>query len=395
MSSWQFDIAWRAGTLREKRLASAQTASQSYRLTLMISVFSRHSRTLSAALLLGAGSLFAETLPGEISAQDPQLHYVGRFEKKPGPGAKCQWPASMVEIRFSGTALKARFNDASGKNRWQVVVDGQPASVLDLQSGPHTYDVATGLAAGEHTVGLVRCTESHVGTSEFLGFQLADGGKILPPKPASRRLLIIGDSISCGYGNEASAKEEHYTPKTENAYLTYGGMAARETGAEWMCIAWSGKKMWPDNTIPELFERTLPMDPGSHWDLAQWVPDAIVITLGTNDFAKVNPEEKGWTEGYGQFVAKLHTAYPKARVYCATSPMLGDWGDRKQRTTLHGYLEKIVESRKAAGQAGIALLEFPMQDQKLGLGADWHPNVKNQELMSKVLTAALRKDLQW
>ena len=41
---------------------------------------------------------------------------------------------------------------------------------------------------------------------------------------------------------------------------------------------------------------------------------AIVITLGTNDFGKVNPEEKGWTEAYGQFVAKLHAAWRDSLV---------------------------------------------------------------------------------
>lgn len=345
--------------------------------------------------LLSATIVFGEPLPNEISAKDPQLHYVGRFETKAGPGAACQWPASAVELRFTGTALKARMKDSGGKNRWQVVVDGEPRSVLDLKAGEATYDVAAGLSAGEHHVSLVRCTESHVGTTELLGFALSEGGQLLPPKPAARHLLIIGDSISCGYGNEAASRDDHFTPKTENVYFTYGAMAARAAKAEFVCIAWSGKKMWPDNTIPELFDRTLPMDPSSHWDGAQWVPEAIVITLGTNDFGKVNPEEKGWTEAYGQFVAKLHTAYPKARVYCATSPMMGDWNERKPRTTLHGYLEKIVAARQAAGQSAISLLEFPIQNDKLGYGADWHPNVKNNEVMAGILTAALKKDLGW
>jgi lysophospholipase L1-like esterase len=342
-----------------------------------------------------ASPVAAASLPGEISAQDPQLHYIGRFEMKPGPGAKCQWPASAVEICFSGTGLEARLNDSSGKNRWQVVIDGEAKDVLELKAGEAIYDVASGLKPGEHRALLVRGTEAHVGTSEVLGFQLSEGGKLLPPKPAPHHLLVIGDSISCGYGNEANAKEEHFTPKTENAYRTYGAMAARETNAEFVCIAWSGKKMWPDNTIPELFDRTLPMDAKSHWDPTQWVPDAIVITLGTNDFGKANPDEKGWTDAYDQFVAKLFTAYPQARVYCATSPMMGDWGDRKQRTVLHQYLEKIVAARQAAGQSAIALLDFPIQNDKLGYGADWHPNVKNHEVMAAILTAALRKDLQW
>ena len=352
--------------------------------------FTTPLRSLAAAALFCTSALAAE-----IPASDPNLHYIGRFDAKSGPGARCQWPASTVELRFTGTGLKARLKDSSDKNRWQVVLDGKPASVLEMKAGEHEYDVATGLGAGEHTVALVRCAESHAGTSEILGFSLTgDAAKLLPPKPLARRLLVIGDSISCGYGNEAATKEEHYTPKTQNAYFTYGAITARELGAEWMCIAWSGRKMWPDNTIPEIFDRALPMDPSSKWDAAQWVPDAIVINLGTNDFGKVNPDEKGWTDAYGQFVAKLHTAYPKAHIFCTTSPMVGDWGDRKPRTALRAYLEKIVESQKAAGTS-LTLIEFPIQDQKLGIGADWHPNIKNHEKMAVILTSTLRKELGW
>src|SRR6185369_12221031 len=142
------------------------------------------------SFLCCASAAFAEALPGEIPAQDPQLHYIGRFETKPGPGAKCQWPASAVELRFSGTGLKARLSDSGGKNRWQAVVDGEPRTVLDLKAGEGVYEVAGGLAPGEHRVALVRCTESHVGTTEVLGFALSEGGKLLPPKPAPHHLMI-------------------------------------------------------------------------------------------------------------------------------------------------------------------------------------------------------------
>ncbi len=72
---------------------------------------------------------------------------------------------------------------------------------------------------------------------------------------------MIGDSISCGYGNEGKSQNEHFSPDTENARDAYGAIAARRLGADYACVAWSGRKMWPDNTVPEIYDRALPQDP--------------------------------------------------------------------------------------------------------------------------------------
>ena len=54
---------------------------------------------------------------------------------------------------------------------------------------------------------------------------------------------VIGDSISCGYGNEAANEHEHFSPTTENAYFSYGAIAARAFNADYTCIAWKWEKV--------------------------------------------------------------------------------------------------------------------------------------------------------
>lgn len=49
-----------------------------------------------------------------------------------------------------------------------------------------------------------------------------------------------GDSISAGYGNECRSEREHYTPRTQNAFMSYGAIAGRSVGAEVRIVAWSG-----------------------------------------------------------------------------------------------------------------------------------------------------------
>ncbi len=355
------------------------------------------STGLTLAFCLSFSALHAEEappLPVAISPQDPAIHYSGRFDTNAKDGPRCAWSASGVSIRFTGTDINVRLKE-NGQDRWQVEVDGKPATTLQLERGEHSYCAAAGLPAGDHTLTLIKATEAFVGITQILGFELNEGGKLQPFAAPERRIEVIGDSISCGYGNEAPNQNVHFSPKTENAYFTYGAITARAVHADYACIAWSGRKMWPDNTIPEIYDLTIPIEPGGKWAFSTPPPQAVLINLSTNDFGKGNPDEAKWTGTYKEFITRVRTHYPDCTIYCATSPMMGDWDARKPRTTVRRYLEEIVNSLTTAGDHKIHLIEFAVQDQKDGIGADWHPSIKTQEVMAAVFEEALRRDLNW
>ena len=334
-------------------------------------------------------------LPVKIGATDADVRYVGRFDNRDPAGPRCAWSNSAVRLKFSGTALNVKLADTNA-NQWQVTIDGKAASLITSKGPGKVYAVAAGLAEGEHVVELVKRTEAFNGVTQFLEFQISAGGKLLPVPANRRRIEIIGDSISCGYGNEGKNEQEHFEPSTENGYATYGAIAARELGADYICIAWSGKKMWPDNTIPALYDLTLPDDSKSQWDFSKWTPDVVLINLATNDFGRSKiPDEQGWIKAYESFIARLRKNYPDAEIYVASGSMMGDWDEKKPLTVLKKYLAKIVADRKAAGDTKVHEIDFAPQDRKDGLGSDWHPSVKTHEIMAKKLVDTLHKDLGW
>jgi len=332
-------------------------------------------------------------LPAHVSAYDTRIHYEGRWDTSDPAGPRCSWSASMVRVKFSGPALDVDLAESNGtRDQYEVVVDGQPTAVLIAQDGPHTYRVFNG-GPGDHYLALVKRTEAFCGIGQIRGFDLPADGKLLDLGRAPRRgIEVIGDSISCGYGNEGKDQNEHYEPSTENAYLTYGAIAARGLGAQYACIAWSGKKMWPDNTIPEIYDRTLPTENDSRWDFSRWKPDVVVINLGTNDWGKGAPDEAGWTAAYEAFISHLRANYPQALIYCATSPMMGGSSFDTERS----YLTKIVGDKNASGDKRVKLLVIPTQDMtKDGLGSDWHPDVATHKKDAVFLEAAIEQDLGW
>jgi len=329
-----------------------------------------------------------------IPATDSHVRYVGRFDFKDPEGPRCEWSASTVELALRGSNLKARIRE-TGQDQLQVVVDGSPTQVIKLEKGDQTYDIANNLPFGNHLVQLVKRSEAWVGMTQFLGYDV-DGSLQMPKKP-KHVIEVIGDSISCGFGNEGKSHEEHFKIDTENAYMTYGAIAARDLGADFVDLAWSGRKMWPDNTMPEIYDFAFPDDKTSPWDMKKDVPSVIVINLATNDFGKENPDEKSWTEAYAAFIGRLRVRAPKAKIYCAYGPMMSDnWPPgTKALTTLKRYLSDVVALREAAGDKNLRALEFTSQDEVDGIGSDWHPSVKTHQKMAKVLADAIRQEVRW
>lgn len=341
--------------------------------------------------MLIAAVLFALS-PAKIAVTDPRILYVGRFDRHDSTSAACQWSATEVRLNLKGQTVKVEM-DEKGHDRWQVVVDGTPKEVIAPTAGDGVYTIDAG-TSGKHEVRLVKRTEPFVGTTRFVGFETPDGD-LSAIKAKKRRLEVIGDSITCGYGNEGPNQNERFKPETENAYMSYASIAARSLDADVEIIAWSGRKMWPNDTVPEIYDMVLPSEKEPTYDFKGPAPDAIVINLATNDFGAKNPDETQWTGAYEAFIHRLWGHYPKARIYAAIGSMMTDGypPERKALTTLRGYLERMVAR---INDKRLGMIEFEQQKMELdGIGSDWHPSVKTHEKMGAKLADRLRADLNW
>jgi len=132
--------------------------------------------------------------------------------------------------------------------------------------------------------------------------------------------------------------------------------------------------MWPDNTVPELYDRTIATDASPKWDFTAWIPDAVIINLSANDFAAVNPDEASWIAAYRNFIARLRANYPKAVIYCATGPSSTTDSPRNPKSTALAYVQKIVAQENAAGDKKHREIDFDFQRPENGYGADEHPS---------------------
>ena len=316
--------------------------------------------------------------------------FLGRFAED----GRFSWSGTGIDLAFTGTEVSVTLED-SGDNLLEVLVDGT-ATTIELMPGMNTYPLAGGLADGEHRVTLYRRTEAFFEPTRFISFSVPDSALLPVPIP-ERRLEIVGDSITAGYGNDDVGPNCPFAPETENHYQTYGAIAARELGADLHTEAWSGIGMYREyggstsEQMPVRFLRAIPTDAASTWDFASYVPHAVVINLGTNDFSGGDPGAP-FTSAYETFVTDLRGRYPAARFYLAVGPMLS--GANYDAAKAH--LQSVIAARAGDGDTNLALLEFSPIDQGAeGLGCDYHPTIATNERMADTLVSRLRADLDW
>ncbi|HEV8245227.1 MAG TPA: GDSL-type esterase/lipase family protein [Polyangiaceae bacterium] len=324
---------------------------------------------------------------------DRALRWCGRVERA-GAGARFGWPGCGFLARFAGTSARARITTVN-PDYFELVIDGR-SSLLITQPGTHEYDLATDLDPAPHTLSLHRRTESFNGTIVVEKVSFGSGSLLPPPPLSNKRLEVIGDSISAGYGVECNDPAVGFSYATENHYKSYAAIAARELGAELMTMAWSGIGMyrshdgWTEDQMPVIYPRTIAIDKGSAWDFSAFEPGAVIIHLGTNDFAQGDPGPR-FVATYLDFAASVRRHYPSARMYCALSPML----PRGSRVRLASYLAEVVSTRRGAGDGNVAVIEVARPSAEEGWACDYHPSAATHVTMARLLARTLEADLGW
>ncbi|WP_437567317.1 SGNH/GDSL hydrolase family protein [Sorangium sp. So ce542] len=362
----------------------------------------------------GAGATTASSTSG-TGGGNPSgdtIRFIGRFDTTKPEGPRFSWAGSAIATRFSGTSISVRFNDASTaaqSNFFQVVIDGESKGVLKVNADEELYTVAEGLPDGEHDLLLHRRTEPLVGVTQFLEFVPEQGGELLPVAPApERRIEVIGDSISAGYGIDGADETCPFTSDTENNYLAYSSMIGRLLDADTTIVAWSGRgvvRNYDDEaapTMPEIYGRTIADEEQPAWDFSSWVPQVVVINLGTNDFSINVPGDAQFrapfTNAYEGLVDTVRENYPEAYIFCTIGPMLSDSYPEgaEALSRARDYIGQVVDDRTAGGDDRVRFLEFPPHDKATdGLGCDWHPSAKKNRDMAEQLADAISEELGW
>jgi len=374
-------------------------------------------KNILLALLLAVSAISANaivTIPIKgtiISPADPHIQYAGRISFANPERPAWNFPGIQIMAAFEGTSLRMMAKPQSGY--FMAQIDGaEPFKVAFRGERDSLVTLATALPEGRHLIRLMYIIEGYELFPEFWGFVLDKGRHLVeaPPFP-SRKIEFIGNSITCGYGNEGLDKMEHFDYATENHYYSYASITARNLEAQhWVCARsgigayrnYNGPKTGnPESCMPVQYEYTgYAIRPelrkefaflGEKWDFSRYQPDVVCINLGTNDLSTNNYDLKLLKQGYQKLLKMVRQHNPKAKIVFLTGSMLY----QKELQEAIQLLNEIVAEAQKAGDQEIYRFDMSYIDGEEFYGNDWHPNIYQDEKMAGELTAYLRKLMNW
>ena len=346
-----------------------------------------------------------------VSPTDKHILYTGRISFTNPERPTWNFPGVQIIAAFEGTSLRMIAKPKSGYFMAQID-EAEPFKVTFRGDRDSVVTVATALSDTRHTVRLMYIIEGYEFFPEFWGFVLDEGrGLVDAPALPTRKIEFIGNSITCGYGNEGTDKFQGFEYETENHYYSYASITARALKAQHWVVARSGigayrnyngpKTGNPESNMLVQYEftgyawtpdlRRQPTFLKEKWDFNRYQPDLVCINLGTNDLSTPNYDANLLKQNYQMLLKMVRQHNPKAKIVFLTGSMLYNEELKLQKQ----LLDEVAAEAKKAGDKEVYRFDMSPIAGDPWYGNDWHPNIPQDEKMADELTPFLRKLMNW
>lgn len=323
-----------------------------------------------------------------------------------GGGMEFSFYGKKVEVTLKGDQIAL-----SGNNQARIGIYVNGEQVIDdmVNQSLKTYTVFESETEQDITVRVTKLSEAAMST---VGIQeiVVDAKEGIKPSPENpHKIEFIGDSITCGYGVDDENELHSFSTTTEDVTKTYAYLAAQKLEADYSMVSYSGYGIISGYTgngqkltsqlLPDYYEKVAKsngkfdgiLNPQSiGWDFNQFVPDLIVINLGTNDDSYTQDDEDKqaeYAEQYAQFLKRIRTNNASAKILCT----LGIMGDR-----LYPFVEQAVNVyMKETGDTNIATMKFDEQLASDGYVVAWHPSKATHTKAAEKLISQIKGLMGW
>lgn len=351
-------------------------------------------------ILLFSFSLFCSSQNTEIKSTF--FSHSGRVELLEDNKAILIGPASSVSFDFKGKFCSISLQSlVDHQNYVSLELDGKYIGRIRIEKGEiKSFPIVVSEKKKTHHLSIYKATEAAIGGILFAG-TTAKLIKTKTPK-TKKKIELIGDSITCGFGNDASTipcgtgdwYDQH------NAYWAYGPVLSRVLDIDYVLSSVSGYGMyrnWNDEhleepIIPDVYENLyLDRDGSKPYDF-KFQPDLVSICLGTNDLSdgdgkkpRLPFNEEKFVSNYINFIKTVYKNAPNTRIVLLNSPMVS--GERN--VTFIKCLKKVIQAfENDTTHKPIALFEFQPMTPK---GCNTHPDIADDKVMADQLIPFFKK----
>ncbi|MGW6282924.1 GDSL-type esterase/lipase family protein [Kribbella sp. NPDC055071] len=328
----------------------------------------------SIGIVLGVPNLATAAAAAAVvvPTTDRNIRYLGRWQQQ-ASGSVYGYFQSGLEFDFTGTSLSVALE---AQCRILYSVDGGPPQRNITANG--TVPIASGLSSGRHSVRFY--SEYQQSFPKVQYFELDQGSCT---RPAVRRpsMEFIGDSISVGFigtglVNSLGSSFTYKTPELlgfSHNTVAFGGIAAAAGSGSPDSSGMASRYLKLSEYVPG--ESNVPA-----WDTSRYVPDYVVINLGTND-PSTGPTTPNFKPAYLAFLENIRSYYPEATIF-AMSPF---------NTAHKTEIAETVGLRNAAGDAKVTYVDTTGWINVATETTDGtHPTIAAQDKISVKLATAIQ-----
>lgn len=318
--------------------------------------------------------------------------------------------ASGIEFTVRGTRCAVTIlgdtmmGVEGSRARFAVWVDGE--RVLDemVTAQETVYDIFSYEEEKEATVTVLKLSEPGNSTLGIGGITVTASEDIAPTAEKELKIEFIGDSITCGYGVDDEDRNHHFSTDTEDATKAYAYKTAQLLGADYSLVSYSGHGIISGYTqqgkkvsaqqLPKKYTVYAESGGASYdgfrvsfedWDFARFVPDYVVINLGTNDVSYTGKDPElieEYTAAYAEFLKTVREKNPDAHIICTLGVMGAD---------LYGAMcEAAARYTAETGDENISAFRLSSQDGSTGYAADWHPTAATHDIAAREMSEYIR-----
>lgn len=302
--------------------------------------------------------------------------------------------ASGFEVKFKGAELKVElyYTAYTPSDQFKafvrVYIDGDKQGSMFKLTNPgayFTYTVAKDLDPSiAHTVKVLKATEEDFATF-YISNIVADKFYKPNPKP-TYKIDVYGDSITAGYGILGDSYMSELDLKDCDGTSTYAGILADKLNAQYNVMAMQGISLRPailrdDFYMKDAYKR-YSVKSTSSWDFSQYVPDLILINIGTNDepyiIGQDDPDNslENFVKSYKSMVNNLRKKAPEARIICIYNMMPSSY--------INEGIDRMVDELYKAGDNNIFTYKAKSM-RELDAGSCGHPGLETNRATAEGL----------
>ena len=271
---------------------------------------------------------------------------------------------SGFEVTFYGKELYATmdgwYGSWYGETRLTVLVDGETDTeervvILSQATTKAEYKLVDGLDEGVHTVKVLKITEA--GASHMNLYELRTDGYFKPTdKTQKLRMEVYGDSITAGYGNLRGDAADGTNATIQDGMQTYATYAASTLDADINVQAKSGIGLYTSANVDDSMQvnklyRYVNYDGEYRWNFDNYIPDIVIINLGTNDHWNTSVfDEEDFVAEYFYLVENLAKRYGEETAFIFASGLMEQKVD--------SFVQKAVTSISSRYSNPIYTIQF-------------------------------------